>query len=263
MSSTQHAPPARQNSLDDAIPDEPPPAYTSVAGPQGDMHVQAGPSRVDFSGPPPMPARLNVPSTANVGGGGSGWGGGTPGHLEQNITGVGVGYGRRPSPSPNDYDSDGPMPGGFVGNGGLGGGQLDPGGFTSQTTGFTAPGGPGTDPFGDGYQAPTPPKHPSTVRPSPGRPNSSISVDQSQGRQEDLSPTEVPTPGRPLLHKGKLLVYPKGHFCSTCEARSRSLSRGCQLTSKCSGYNTGYKNNDPSHPHDTVSLTCTTGSSSF
>jgi hypothetical protein len=32
----------------------------------------------------------------------------------------------------------------------------------------------------------------------------------------DLSPTEVATPGRPLLRKGQLLVYPKNHYCQKC-----------------------------------------------
>lgn len=46
---------------------------------------------------------------------------------------------------------------------------------------------------------------------------------------QDHSPSEHPVPGRPLLHRGQLLVYPKGHYCHKCQ-------------------NTGYKNADPSHP---------------
>jgi hypothetical protein len=32
----------------------------------------------------------------------------------------------------------------------------------------------------------------------------------------DRGPTTVPTPGRPLLCEGNLLVYPRGHFCEKC-----------------------------------------------
>ncbi|GHJ83877.1 hypothetical protein NliqN6_0279 [Naganishia liquefaciens] len=46
---------------------------------------------------------------------------------------------------------------------------------------------------------------------------------------EQLTPTEVPTPGRPLLREGKFLVYKPGSFCHKCG-------------------NTGYKDDDPYHP---------------
>lgn len=46
---------------------------------------------------------------------------------------------------------------------------------------------------------------------------------------DDGRPTTVPTPGHPLLHEGKMLVYPSGHMCRKCN-------------------NTGYKFNDPQHP---------------
>jgi hypothetical protein len=52
---------------------------------------------------------------------------------------------------------------------------------------------------------------------------------QQNSGPQDHSPTESPTPGRPLLRGGKLLVYPPGHKCSKCG-------------------NTGYKNNDTSNP---------------
>ncbi|KAG1747814.1 uncharacterized protein EDB91DRAFT_1048199 [Suillus paluster] len=52
----------------------------------------------------------------------------------------------------------------------------------------------------------------------------------SQEIPDDGSPTRTPTPGHPLLHNGRLLVYPnKDHICIKCK-------------------NTGYKNYDPSHP---------------
>lgn len=56
-----------------AIPDEPPPAYSA----QGTT-IASGPARPDFSGPPPV----NEP-------------------LEANITGVGIGYGRRTDAGPS------------------------------------------------------------------------------------------------------------------------------------------------------------------
>lgn len=37
-----------------------------------------------------------------------------------------------------------------------------------------------------------------------------------------MTPTEVPTPGRPLLRGGQLLVYPKGYVCSKCEWPARA-----------------------------------------
>ncbi|KAF8888053.1 hypothetical protein BD779DRAFT_1672463 [Infundibulicybe gibba] len=46
---------------------------------------------------------------------------------------------------------------------------------------------------------------------------------------DDGRPTEVPTPGHPLLHEGKLLVYPSSYECEKCA-------------------NTGYKRNDPKNP---------------
>lgn len=50
-------------------------------------------------------------------------------------------------------------------------------------------------------------------------------------RDESYRPTTVPTPGQPLLRKGKILVYPRNW-------------PGCP---KCN--DTGYKHGDPSNPH--------------
>ncbi|GFZ49515.1 hypothetical protein JCM24511_07635, partial [Saitozyma sp. JCM 24511] len=206
--------PARQDSFDVAIPDEPPPAYTPSAGMQGDTHIQAGPSRMDFSGPPPLPERL-----------------------EQNITGVGVGYGPRPpippgqgsgwaQPSPQQQFQHQPQPPHTHSPWGPpepppqhpsrvnGSGN----GYGAAPSTLLTPVGNHGNPFADTAQA-----HAGPSRPSPA-PNS------PQGAsQQDLTPTEVPTPGRPLLRGGQLLVYPKGYVCSKCG-------------------NTGYKNNDPSNP---------------
>ncbi|KAG6872036.1 hypothetical protein C0995_013728 [Termitomyces sp. Mi166 len=51
----------------------------------------------------------------------------------------------------------------------------------------------------------------------------------SGGSTPSSSPTKTPTPGRPLLRDGKLLVYPKGFLCQKCN-------------------NTGYKHADPLNP---------------
>lgn len=99
--------------------------------------------------------------------------------LESQITGVGVGYGPR-----RDQGS------------GLGGG------------GFASPSGPPT----------MPPRHPSEQKfpssPS-GPPHQQAGGSSSQA--QDRTPTQVPTPGRPLLRNGQLLVYPKGFMCHKCE----------------------------------------------
>ncbi|WWD19097.1 hypothetical protein CI109_103555 [Kwoniella shandongensis] len=180
----------------DDNPFDPPPAYTPSAAVAGEMSVAAGPSRMDFSGPPPMPDRL-----------------------QHNITGVGVGYG------PTHHGSQPQQTGGWGSS------------ISSQSTGFSQP--------NSGFHPPPPPRHPSTYNSTP--PNaktdtpSSNYADAGPSRPPpppqtngpiDLSPTEVPTPGRPLLYKGQLLVYPKGFFCYKCG-------------------NTGYKANDPSNPHET------------
>ncbi|WVQ89622.1 hypothetical protein IAS59_003384 [Cryptococcus gattii] len=72
---------------------------------------------------------------------------------------------------------------------------------------------------------PLPPRNNSSAssRPPPPLP--------ARTQPQDLTPTEVPTPGRPLLRRGQLLVYPKGHWCPKCQ-------------------NTGYKSSDPSNPHE-------------
>ncbi|WVQ74917.1 hypothetical protein IAR50_004525 [Cryptococcus sp. DSM 104548] len=79
---------------------------------------------------------------------------------------------------------------------------------------------------------PPPPRHPSTTgsaRPPPPLPSRTPNAQPSSG---SAAPTETPTPGRPLLHRGQMLVYPTGFWCRKCN-------------------NTGYKANDPSNPHET------------
>ncbi|BEI82999.1 hypothetical protein CcaverHIS002_0308670 [Cutaneotrichosporon cavernicola] len=63
------------NPFNDAVPDDPPPAYEAISG---DSTLSAGPSRMDFSGPPPLPDRLTRLNTHSTGG--------------YSIPGVGVGY---------------------------------------------------------------------------------------------------------------------------------------------------------------------------
>ena len=190
--------PARQDSLDGAIDDEPPPAYASIAGPQGDTVIDTGPNRMNFSGPPPLPDRLQGVPT----------GSGLPHH----VTGVGEGYGRRPgggnSPFGDQFQSPhntgGYMP--FQPNSSPG-----PGPNGSGNGLFSAPPGP---PPGksDGNAYSGSPQSPSA---GPSRP-----PPRQSGSSVDVSPTEVPTPGRPLLHNGQMLVYPKNFFCQKCMAPS-------------------------------------------
>ncbi|OCF39037.1 hypothetical protein I317_07174 [Kwoniella heveanensis CBS 569] len=218
----------------DDIPNDPPPAYTPTAatgtagggapssssssanpnGGHGETTLEVGPSRMDFSGPPPLPDRL-----------------------ENNITGVGTGYGRRPdhalgSQPTGDSSSTGYSAWGVSGQ--ASGWRPPPPPHhpsTSSTSGYAAPSGPppsalsGKDnPFSDTNQSSSSGAGPSSSRPRPPPP-------PSAQQQQDTSPTEAPTPGRPLLHRGQLLVYPKGHWCHKCG-------------------NTGYKANDPSNPHE-------------
>ncbi|CBQ72743.1 conserved hypothetical protein [Sporisorium reilianum SRZ2] len=76
---------------------------------------------------------------------------------------------------------------------------------------------------------------PSIYAPPSGPPpplSSSASTHRPGHRRDDsYRPTTVPTPGQPLLRKGKLLVYPRDW-------------RGCP---KCN--DTGYKHGDPNNPH--------------
>ncbi|KAG7450758.1 uncharacterized protein BT62DRAFT_928036 [Guyanagaster necrorhizus] len=62
----------------------------------------------------------------------------------------------------------------------------------------------------------------------PSSPHSGPPPAPSQARN-DGRPTTTPVPGHPLLNNHRLLVYPTGFECDKCR-------------------NTGYKQNDPSHP---------------
>ncbi|KAI0718050.1 hypothetical protein C8T65DRAFT_571126 [Cerioporus squamosus] len=67
----------------------------------------------------------------------------------------------------------------------------------------------------------------------PNRPGKSLPATPTspiqEGSPNDGRPTDRPVPGHPLLHHGKVLVYPAGFECQKCR-------------------NTGYRNYDPSHP---------------
>jgi hypothetical protein len=160
---------------DVSIPDEPPPAYSSAPG----VHtsVQSGPSRMDFSGPPPIPDRFQNQNLHT---------GYDRPQIEQQITGVGYGY--RPDPTP------GPM--------------------YTQYTGFAPPPtSPPSKQFGGGDGNGKSQEKPISSQPT-GNPSAGPS--RPPPPPIDLSPTEVATPGRPLLRKGQLLVYPKNHYCQKC-----------------------------------------------
>ncbi len=153
---------------EDDIPiTEPPPAYTpypNVVNSSTEQTLAVGPTRMDFSGPPPLPQ-----------------------HVEEEMR-------RQTSSSTNR--------------------------ITSNPTG------------GSGSRFPAPPSHPSL---SPRQPSSTFappphppppppppppplrSPASSFSRGTFTTPTETPWPGRPLLHKGKFLIYPVGFTCNKCE----------------------------------------------
>lgn len=160
-------PPAAQpDTMDVSIPDEPPPAYSSGPSHQGEQTVQAGPARMDFSGPPPLPDRFQNYDRPQI---------------EQQITGVGFGY--RPEPGQPRH---------------------------SQMSGFAPP--PDAPPPKGDFKS-TSNEKPMT---SQGTGGSGEGGGPSRPPPQDLSPTEIATPGRPLLRKGQLLVYPKNHYCNKC-----------------------------------------------
>ncbi|KAF5357409.1 hypothetical protein D9758_005956 [Tetrapyrgos nigripes] len=80
--------------------------------------------------------------------------------------------------------------------------------------------GPSSNP-NYGYNSYPPQPHANAYPPPSGPPPSQI--------PDDGRPTHKPVPGHPLLHDGKLLVYPTGYYCEKC-------------------HNMGYKHADPTHP---------------
>ena len=218
----------RTDSLDTAIPDEPPPAYTPSANPaQGEHHLEAGPSRPDFSGPPPMPDHLQQqqqhappagpPPTQNPFQ--------DPTGVTHHLTGVGDGhfprYSQQQHLQPPSQDPSWIVPNAT-------GGILIP-----QTTGrypVPPPLPPPQHPSLAGSSSPSPVptpigNGPSGSRPSPpplpARQPSAASGAGAGVGEVDVSPTEAPVPGRPLLRNGQILVYPKDHWCAKCESLGR------------------------------------------
>jgi hypothetical protein len=88
---------------------------------------------------------------------------------------------------------------------------------------------------------------------------SSPSLPSHQDYQTSIStaplsgPTEIATPGRPLLREGKVLIFPTSYFCSKCGSFWLGVSILLILSSIYAGNNTGFKNDDPHHPCKTVS----------
>ncbi|KAN0066402.1 hypothetical protein ACQY0O_000496 [Thecaphora frezii] len=97
----------------------------------------------------------------------------------------------------------------------------DPGGTSSPSV-YQPPPGPPPPHHGASFASPPPQ--------SPSSPGPSSSASRPAASQNQYQPTTVPTPGQPLLRKGKILVYPANWL-------------GCH---KCG--DTGYKHGDPSHP---------------
>jgi hypothetical protein len=93
-------------------------------------------------------------------------------------------------------------------------------------------------PFSTGPNlAPRPPVHPSVLSPSsyarpvsmPPSPQSHLSPPTASSTTAGYRPTTTPVPGQPLLNNGRLLVFPKDHYCEKCHL-------------------VGYRANDPSNP---------------
>lgn len=137
---------------------------------------------------------------------------------------------RRPSPALSNASSDG---------------ATGPEHFervTPANTGTSSSAPPTTHSAPDG-PPPTSPISPSSSHAPPsGPPPSRTSTDNA----DDCKPTTVPTPGHPLLNKGRVLVYPAGRECRKC------LNTGYKvLLSRCSYASlnlTCVKSFDPTHP---------------
>jgi hypothetical protein len=59
-------------------------------------------------------------------------------------------------------------------------------------------------------------------------------------------PSDVPMPGRPLLHDGHVLIYPEGHVCPMCTFLV-IIVYVFVLTPPVAGANTGFADSDPHH----------------
>ncbi|KAF8075352.1 hypothetical protein FPV67DRAFT_629889 [Lyophyllum atratum] len=219
------------------IPWQPPPQVPAIhVEPPLPFHTQGPPSLLrqlvdtittQLTGPGPTYGRPGVSPQQT---GSSSWSG-FPGqqqqqHLQPNYASYGAG------PSTPDSHSPGPPP-------------LPPR-RASNPASPASPTSPASDFARDFYAAGTgdsnsqpnagssgytpPPGPPPTTPPNSGHaPSSARPPPAPTPPSDDGRPTKSPTPGRPLLKDGKLLVYPKGFTCPKC-------------------HNIGFKHADPSHP---------------
>ncbi|BGP70395.1 hypothetical protein NBRC10513v2_003754 [Rhodotorula toruloides] len=185
----------------DAVPDEPPPPYEASPATNAEQTLEYGPTR-PFQPPPGPPPRRTSQGTFPP-----------P---------------RPPSMSPPTL----PPPSFPFWNGST---------LTPAQTGFSEgpyAGGPIPGPA-PGPASFSPPPHPPPMQypqtTGPYNPPPASPPEPPRGYQ----PTETPVPGQPLLHEGKLLVYPPG----------KDVCWKCRNT----GYKpfepySGYQGDDPSHP---------------
>ncbi|GAA6019097.1 hypothetical protein JCM8202_000677 [Rhodotorula sphaerocarpa] len=205
--------PARPTAPPDAaddVPDEPPPPYEPVASSGVEQTLEYGPLRPyqDAPGPPAH------------GGGYAGSSGNPPPppprHLSSQWTGQTYSSGPAVSLPPPTFP--------FWNGAGL----------TPAQTGYREPAvrpqfPMPTGPYASSPAPPLPPRAPaSPPRASPPRSEAS-----------GYRPTEVASPGQPLLHEGKFLVYPVGK--DTCWKCSNTGYKPFDPAS-------GYRGDDPNHP---------------
>ena len=92
---------------------------------------------------------------------------------------------------------------------------------------------------------PSAPSSPSSHTPPTGPPPTHPS--RVPSNNDDWRPTTSPTPGRPLLNKGRVLLYPPGYNCKKCKYSFYYFGLSF-IYIFLLGLNTGYKRFDPSHP---------------
>ncbi|OCH96285.1 hypothetical protein OBBRIDRAFT_809207 [Obba rivulosa] len=220
------ATPARS---DDLLAEELPPAYTPAPDVvHGEATIELGPRR-PFQQPPRHPQHWPQQQYLSPDAGpwlspqaiGSGWSE-YPGQVHRHVSG-----GAYAVPPPIHPSSTG-------GTRSAGQSPIDPRAVSDFARDFYAVGADTRGPVASsGSPYGTPPSPPSTGRyaPPPGLPPRPPPSSGSRpgGTPDDGRPTTVPVPGHPLLRNNKLLEYPAGYECPKCR-------------------NTGYKNNDPSHP---------------
>jgi len=246
-------------SAQDALNEELPPAYTATPDySQGESTVEYGPSRPFQPAPPrgggsgrPLGTyqapRASIWHRPQPSGWQSSWSG-YPGQLQRNLTTVGD---RAPPPRhPSQSSSQEFFPNFSTSHSNLhstpSAAPLPPSPQTAAATSdfardFYASASNDTGLLGGApyqYEAPASAVGPTNSAESPrpatpprldGGPSNNLGTPNSASQSDDGRPTTTPVPGHPLMHNGRVLVYPAGHECSKC-------------------LNTGYKHFDPSHP---------------